>query len=90
LTFQKLHGNEGLPFEFADVVNRTDVGMIEPGGRLGFTLETFQSLAILGQSLRQELERDKPVQPGVFGFVNYTHATGAQLLQDAVVRNAPA
>ena len=29
LSLQKLHHNEGLPFEFADVVNRTDVGMIE-------------------------------------------------------------
>src|SRR5262249_55697670 len=29
LPFQKLHGNQGLPFEFADVVNRTDVGMIK-------------------------------------------------------------
>jgi hypothetical protein len=29
LPFQKLHGDERLPFEFADVVNRTDVGMIE-------------------------------------------------------------
>ena len=79
-----------MPFEFADVVNRTDVGMIEGGGRLRFPLETFQSLAILGQGLGQELERDKPVQAGVFSLVDHAHAPATQFLEDAVMRNRSA
>src|SRR5215470_15239674 len=72
LPLQKLHGNEGLPFEFTDVMNRADVGMIEGRGRLRFALETLQSLAISSEHLGQKFERNKPVQPCVFGFVDHT------------------
>ena len=61
LPFQILHRNEGLPLEFADVVNRTYIGMIEGRGCLRFALETFQSVAILGQRLGQEFEGDQTV-----------------------------
>jgi hypothetical protein len=55
--------------------------MIKRGSRLGFALETFQRLAILGQRLGQELERDEPAQAGVFGFEDHTHAAGAPTAQ---------
>src|SRR6516162_3713617 len=77
LPFQKLHGNEGLALVLTDIVNRANVGMIEGRGRLRFALETFESLAVLGQCLGQELERHKPVQPGVFRLVDHTHTAAA-------------
>ncbi len=40
---QQLHGNEGLPFEFVDVVNHADVGMIHGPG--GWPQQCFQRLA---------------------------------------------
>ena len=53
-------------------------------------METFQGLAILGQRLGQELERDEPVQAGVFGLIHHAHAPAAQFLEDAVMRNGSA
>src|SRR5262249_24472507 len=82
-----LHGDEGLPFEFVDVVDCTNVGMIEGGGRLSFALETLQGLAILGQCFRQELEHDEPTELGVLGLIDHTHPTATQLLKNAVVGN---
>ena len=37
---QKLHGDEGLAILLADVVNRTNIGMVECGGGLRFSLKT--------------------------------------------------
>ena len=54
---------------------------------LRFALETGESLGIAGHFVRQKLERDKTVQASIFGFVNHTHATAAELLDDAVVRD---
>ena len=71
-----------------DVVNGADVGMIERRGGLGLAPETLQSRAVPGESLRQELERDESVQPGVFGLVDDAHTPAAQFLEDTVVRNS--
>ena len=61
--------------------------MIERRGCLRLALETFQSLAVLSQRLGQELEGDKPVQPGVFSFVDHAHTAATELFKNAVVRN---
>ena len=36
---------------------------------------------------REKLERDEPAEPEVFGLVDHTHATGAELGDDAIVRD---
>jgi len=87
---QILHGDEGLPLLLADVVDRANVGMVQGRSRLGLALEAGQGLGVAGNVIRQELERDKAVQPGVFGFVDDAHATTTDLLHNAVVRDGPA
>jgi hypothetical protein len=49
-------------------------------------LESSQRLAIAGQFVGQELQRDEAMEPGVLGFVDHAHAAAAELLDDAVVR----
>jgi hypothetical protein len=49
LANQVLHDEEGLSAFFADVVQRTDVGMSEHGDRLGFALEAGLQLRIGGE-----------------------------------------
>jgi hypothetical protein len=44
-------------------------------------------LRIACQTGRKELQGHEAVQPGIFSFVNDTHAATAQLLNDAVVRD---
>jgi len=70
-----------------NVVNRADIGVVQGRGRLGFALETAESLVISGNLFRQEFEGNKTMEPGVFRLVDHTHPAAAQLLNDAVVRN---
>src|SRR6266566_3718519 len=85
--FQKLHGNERLPFLFPDVVDGADVGMIQGGRSLCFSLESGESMRITGYILRQKLERDETVETSVLRFVNHSHPAAAELLDDAVMRD---
>jgi hypothetical protein len=41
----------------------------------------------VGNIVGQEFERHEAVELGVLRFVNYTHATAAQPLDDAIVRD---
>ena len=87
LSFEKLHHNKGLPLVFIDVVNCADVGMVECGSGLRFTLESFQGLSVFRKSFRQEFQGDSALELGVLGPVDDAHAAATQLLQDAIVRN---
>ncbi len=62
--------------------------MVQRRSRLRLTLKSAERLGIPGHFIRQELEGDKTVQPGVFRFVNHTHPTAAQLSDNAVVRDS--
>src|SRR5207244_10044523 len=70
-----------------NLVNGADIGVIQGGGRLRLALETGQCLRVSGNLLRQKLESDETMESGVFGFVDNTHPTTAQLLKDAVMRD---
>ena len=85
---QKLHRDKSAAVCLAYVVNRANVGMVESGGRLRFPLKARQRLGIAGYFLRQELERHKAMQPGVFGLVDNAHPAAAKLFHDAVVGNS--
>src|SRR5271167_2661183 len=84
---QKLHGDEGLSALIINLVNGADVWMIQSGRSLRFALESGQSLRILGYFIGQEFQGDETMQLHVLGLVDDTHATAAELLDDAVVRD---
>ena len=46
LTIEKFHGDERFAVLFADVVYGADIGMVERGSSLGFTLKTGQRLGV--------------------------------------------
>src|ERR1051326_4107991 len=83
-----LHGDEGLAVLLANVVNRADVRMIERRSRLRLALKAAEGVLIACHLVRQELQSDEAVQPCVLSFVDYPHATAAQFLDDAVVRDS--
>src|SRR5437899_12016708 len=68
-------------------MDSADVGMVEGRSRLRLALKPRQRLGIFGHVIRQELQRNKSVQPRVFGLVDNTHAAATELLDDAVVRD---
>ncbi len=84
---EKFHGDEGMTSLFANVINRADVGMVQCGCGLGFTLKTGQSLRVFSYLFGQEFKCDKTMQPSVLGLVDHTHSAAAQLLDNAVVRD---
>src|SRR5262249_28856018 len=84
---QELHGDESLATLLADVVNRTDVGVIQRRSGLRLPLEPGKHLRVAGYFWREELQGDEPMQAGVLGFIDHTHAASAELLQDAVMRD---
>jgi len=61
--------------------------MIQSGGCLRLALEFLKGMAVSGQLLREELQGNGALELGVFGLVDDTHATAAELLDDPVMRN---
>jgi hypothetical protein len=84
---QKLHGDEGLAALVINLVNGADVRMIQGGRSLRFALESGQSLRVFGDFIGQEFQGDETMQLHVLGLVDDTHATAAELLDDAIVRD---
>jgi hypothetical protein len=70
---------------FTDIVNHADVGMIERGSSLCFTLETCERLRVSGYIIWKELERHETVEPAVLGLIDHTHTATAELLDNVVM-----
>ena len=84
---QKLHRDESLASLLPNVIDRADIRMIQCGCGLRLALETGQGLSVSGNLLRQELQGDETMEPGVFGLVDHTHPAAAQPFDDAVMRD---
>src|SRR5436853_7369622 len=87
LALQILHDNEGPAVVLADIVNRADLRMIERRSRPRFNAEPLERLRILRPFFRQELDRNGPAKPNIFGLVHYSHPAGSQLLNNSIVGN---
>src|SRR5579864_8282275 len=85
---EKFHGDERLAVFFSDVVNCADIWVVESRGSLGLTAEAGQILRVFGDIVRQEFQGHEAAEPRVLGFIHYSHATTAKLLDDAIVRDA--
>ena len=59
---EKLHGDEGMPVLFTDVMDCADVRMIQSRSGLSLPLKAGQRLRVTGDIFWQELERDKAMQ----------------------------
>jgi hypothetical protein len=44
-------------------------------------------LRIFSNIIRQELEGDEAMQPGILGLVDHAHAAAAEFLDNAIVRD---
>src|SRR5271165_1520906 len=71
----------------SDLIDRADIGMVQGRSRLGLSLEANQCLGISGYVIRQKFQRNESVQGEVFGFVDDTHASAAEFLENAVMRD---
>jgi len=85
-----LHGNEGLAFVIANLINRADIQVVKSRCGTRLALEALQRLAISRKLFGKELERNMSAELQVFGFVNYAHASATQFAQDLVMRDGAA
>ena len=84
---QPFHRHKMAAGVLSDIVNRADVRMIEGRGGAGLALEPFDSCGFLDSSSERNFNATVTPQPRVFGQVDNAHATLAQLIQDAIVRD---
>jgi hypothetical protein len=89
LPFVVLHHNEEAPvFRLFDPMDDADIGMVQNGRRARFAKQTLPLVFTEGHPVRQELQRDGALQGQVQRLVYDPHPAGAELLGDAVVRDA--
>ena len=84
---EKLHGNKGWSVLVINLVDGTDVRMVQCRGSLSFAAEAGQCLRVLGYFIWQELKGNKASESGVLSLIDHAHTTAAQLLDDVVVRD---
>jgi hypothetical protein len=84
LSLHELHRDVERPLGFADVVDRQDVRVVQGRRRAGLLLEAEASRAILGDGLRQHLDRDLAAELRVPRPVHLAHPSRAERRDDLV------
>ena len=85
LTLQQFHGDEGSPIGLIDLVDGANVRMVQRGRGFGLALESAESLRVVSQFVRKELQGDVAAEFEVFRFIDHAHSAAADLAEDAVV-----
>ena len=88
LALEQFHHQERRALVAPDLVDDADVRMIERRGCPRLAHEAIEDVLVLGDLLRQELERHLPPQLGVLGLVDDTHAAAADFGEDSVVADS--
>ena len=84
LALQVLHDQEVDPVLPADVVEDTDVGVVEGGDGAGLTLEALPQRRAPGEVGGKDLDGDGPVEARVPRAIDLAHAAGAERSGDLV------
>jgi hypothetical protein len=80
----KFHHQEVAAGRLFQSKQRRDVRVMDRGQQLRLALEARRSIAIAREAVRKDLQRDKPPEFGVSGFVDLAHPPGAERRQDLI------
>ena len=80
----ELHDQRANRQAVLETVNLRDVRMIERGQRLRFSRKTRQAIGVARERVRQDLQRDVAIEPGVSRAIHLAHAAGADGAGDFV------
>ena len=69
----------------ADVINNTDVRIVQAGDRLRLALKPGPRLGTVRDVLVQDLDGHRSIEPRIQRFVDLAHSTGADQFDDLVV-----
>jgi hypothetical protein len=76
-----------LLFVLSNLVDDTDVGVVQGGSGARFPAEAFDRFRVMCYVLGQKLQRDKATKLRVLRLIDHAHAPAPELLDDAVVRD---
>ena len=85
LALDELHGVEADIPVLAHLVDRHDVGVVQPGRGAGLAAEPLLDHPVAGHLPRQDLQRHAAAQRDLLGLVHDAHAAPADLAEDPVV-----
>ena len=85
LALDELHGVKADVAILAHLVNRHDVGVVQPCRGAGLAAEPLLDHPVAGHMSRQDLERHAAAQRDLLGLVHDAHAAPADLAEDPVV-----
>ena len=89
LALDELHGIEADIAVLADLEDRHDVGVVQPGRGAGLAAEPLLDQPVAGHLPRQDLQRHPAAQRDLLGLVDHAHAAPADLAEDPVVADLP-
>ena len=89
-SFEILHDEELEAVLLADVVERADVGMVQPRDGSGLALEALSSLGLFGGFRRQDLDGHDPSHACVVRTIDLAHPSTSQEGDDLVRSQAGA
>ncbi len=85
LPLNELHGIVVDAPALADIENRNNIGVMQPGSRARLPPKTLQVRRIATQSERQHLQGDVTAQRFLDRFVDHPHAAAANLSKDVII-----
>jgi len=88
--FEKGHRQKRLTVHLINLMNRTNVGMVESSGCSSLTEESLFRFLVAEQVRGQEFQRHLALEFGVLSLINDTHAALAELLDDLVMADCGA
>ncbi len=77
------------PVDAADLVNLHDVRVDQRGGGLGLQLESLEIGSIVGQFRPEDFHGDPPLQPLLFGQIDFGHGPASQPAEQVKVAQLP-
>ena len=80
------HGDEELAFTLINFMNGSDVGVVQFRCGSGFVYKSIPGRFIACQFRWKKLQGDDTLEFCILGFVDITHASAAQLLDDLIMR----
>src|SRR6266849_2992339 len=87
VALQQFHDNEGLPFMLFNLVDGTDIGMVQRRRSLSLSFKPLEGKRIAGKILRQKLNRHAAPQLKVLCLVHHPHATAADDFEHSIMRD---
>jgi hypothetical protein len=78
LALDKFHHEIVSAILVANIMQHTNMGMVQRGNGAGFALETLLGLRVRGKMCGQDFDGDGAVEPGIARPIHFAHAAGAQ------------